>query len=707
VQEPRPLVSIKGHVDKLFYYKDGFAIFRVLLDDDTLTTVKGKISREELGQGARFAAKGSWSNHPKFGPTFTMGGGPKKSAGPAVKSDYVVKFLAAIPHMSMARARELNGSRGTKTLVDLWKHPSAVLGGVEGMDGERLQSALGWLEKNRSQLGMLLILDRLNVPGWMEEKIRDIFPDEMFRQVRENPYLLTEVEGVNFKWVDSQVLQSGLVRPDANARLDALVTHCLESVAHRSGHTRVNREELFRTMRRFGGFDAQAMQDSLIRVVSSGAVVEEDRSLCLGYLHEDEVRLAGALTARTELPKLVVPKVVEDPGLRMMLREPVSFLTGGPGTGKTYTIRALSEQLNGNVTLCAPTGKAAKRLAESTGFAATTIHSLLLSGRMADNLVVDEASMLSTELGAELVQLIESKRPERVVFVGDPDQLPSIGPGRVFDDLIDAGRFPVHRLTKIRRQEQDSMIVANAAAIRMGRGLTLDNRSDFRVSYLPPSSQEGALKATFERGLAKLKKQDGTRFDPLEDVQVIAPMHRGPLGCLRLNKLLQDLLNPHTEGDPCWEVRMGENTFSYRDGDKVIFTRNDRERGVVNGDMGRLVSIGLDDVTFEVETAEGRETKAYSKHSGVPVSPGYAITVHKVQGSEFPMVILMFPQDTPPMFRVRNMLYTAVTRAREMCYIIGDQGVVEEAIANDTPDQRRTGLAGMLARGQVSGPDLD
>lgn len=706
VQETGPLTSIKGHVDKLFYYKDGFAIFRVLLDDDTLTTVKGKVHRDEISPGSRFTAKGTWTSHPKFGPTFAVGTGRKKSTGPGA-ADYVVKFLAAIPHMSISRAKGLNDERGTKTLVDLWKDPAKVLGAVEGMDGERLQSAVNWLEKNRSQLGMLLVLDRMQVPGWMEEKIRAIFPDEMFRQIRENPYLLTEVEGVNFKWVDTQTQQSGMVRPDSDVRLDALATHCLEVTARRSGHTRIEQAALFAAMRKFGAFDTQVMRTSLDRVVKNGTVVEANQSLCLGYLHEDETRLAGVLTARTELPKLVVPKLVEDPGLRMMLREPVSFLTGGPGTGKTFTIRALSEQLQGNVTLCAPTGKAAKRLAESTGFAATTIHSLLLSGRMAANLVVDEASMLSTELGAELVQLIESKRPERVVFVGDPDQLPSIGPGRVFDDLIDAERFPVHRLTQIRRQEQDSMIVANAAAIRTGKELTLDNGSDFRVSYLPPNRQEAALRATFLRGLSNLKKKDGTRFDPLEDVQVIAPMHRGPLGCLRLNNLLQDLLNPRKEGDPCWEVRMGENAFSYREGDKVIFTRNDRERGVVNGDMGRLTSIGLNEVTFEVDTAEGRESKSYAKHGGIPVSPGYAITVHKVQGSEFPMVVLLFPQDTPPMFRVRNMLYTAVTRAREMCYIIGDQGAVEEAIANDTPDRRRTGLAGMLSGSLNLGPDLD
>jgi len=692
----KPMSTIQGHVDKLFYYKDGFAIFRVLLDDDTLTTVKGRVSREDLGLGSAFKARGRWSSHPKFGPTFAMGDGPKKTQMPQAAADYSMRFLAAIPHMSKVRARELQEQFGRKTLVELWKNPQEVLGTIEGMQGDRLATSVSWLENNRSQLGMLLVLERMGVPAWMEERIRGIFPDEMFRQVRENPYLLTEVEGVSFKWVDAKALSAGLLPPDSPVRLDALTVHCLEVIARKSGHTRIPFDSLATSVRKFGNFDKESLRAAMGRVVKRGAVVEEASTLCLGYLHEDERRLADVLTARTALPKLAVGRRVEDPALRMMLQEPISFLTGGPGTGKTYTIRALSDELGGNVTLCAPTGKAAKRLSESTGFPATTIHSLLLTGRISSNLVVDEASMISTELGAELVNLIEKKCPERVVFVGDPDQLPSIGPGRVFDDLIDAGCFPVHRLTKIRRQEQGSLIVTNAAAIREGRGLTHDNSSDFRVSYLPPEKQEAALLNTFRRGLATLVKKDGGSFDPLDDVQVIAPMHRGPLGCLRLNTLLQDLLNPHKDGDPLWEVHQGDSKFVYREGDKVIFTRNDRERGVVNGDMGRLISIGLDEVTFEVETAEGRETKAYDKRAGIPVSPGYAITVHKVQGSEFPMVILLYTQDTPPMFRVRNMLYTAVTRAREMCYIIGDRSTIEDAIANDTPDRRKTGLAGML-----------
>lgn len=595
---------------------------------------------------------------------------------------------------------------GERVLTMLWRDPSEVFIGIPGITSKRMEDIGGWLEVNKPRLGMQLVLHRLGFGEGMRERIGEHFKDADFMNLRENPYQLLSIPGIGFQSLDKRVLGGKLVSRDSPVRAEAALTHCLDRLTNRDGHTRVQERLVLRELSKSYGIPEGVSGPALDRLKMTGNLVVQGEDLMTCEMEEFETRICDVLTGQASGSKFSVPKRLpeldddQQDALRVMLESPFSILTGGPGTGKTYTINSFIKVVEaegmGSITLCAPTGKAAKRMSEATGRPASTIHSLLGRGKVGENLVIDEASMLSTDLAAEVASMVKKSSPKRLILVGDPDQLPSIGPGRVFDDLIDSGAFPVARLEKIRRQTSSSNIIVNAGKIRRGEPLVLDNSSDFRTSFVPLDAQERLLLKTFTHGIPRLRLKDGSALDPINDVQVIAPQHRGQLGCIRLNRLLQDLLNPAAPGDPEWAVAKGDQKFSLREGDKVIFTKNCYDFGLINGETGRIESIGDEGVSVLVDTPEGDSIKYLPKSNDPPITLGYAITVHKVQGSEAPMVIVIYNSETPPMFRVRNMLYTATTRAKELCYIIGNEDVVNESIANTAPDQRKTGLISKL-----------
>ncbi|MBI4083850.1 MAG: AAA family ATPase, partial [Candidatus Lambdaproteobacteria bacterium] len=394
--------------------------------------------------------------------------------------------------------------------------------------------------------------------------------------------------------------------------------------------------------------------------------------------------------------------------VRAALDHKALIVTGGPGTGKTTIVRFILELCREpatEVALAAPTGRAAKRLAEATGRVATTIHRLLEAGPKgfgrgteraiaADLVIVDECSMIDTLLMQALLAAIPA--PARLVLVGDVDQLPSVGPGMVLSDLIASGRLPVVRLERIFRQSERSRITVNAHGIRRGeipelRPPPTDDLLDFY--FIPEADPDRIVEKLLRMLTERIPQRFG--FDPKREVQVLTPMHKGTLGAINLNHVLQASLNPGGE-------TLAFGGQSYRVGDKVMQTKNDYAKDVFNGDMGEIVALDKEHGTVAIAfddrpvEYEGRELES--------VSLGYAITVHKSQGSEYPAVILPLTTQHAIMLQ-RNLLYTAITRARQLCVLIGTERAVHMAVHNAKPILRHTRLRQHLAGGVAPAQD--
>ena len=403
--------------------------------------------------------------------------------------------------------------------------------------------------------------------------------------------------------------------------------------------------------------------------------------------------------------------------VELALKAGALVITGGPGTGKTTILRfviTLLEEMGTEYALCAPTGRAAKRMGEATGRDASTIHRLLEYsygeggfGRNAENtlladvVIVDEMSMVDVPLMAALLRALAPGT--RLIMVGDSDQLPSVGPGNVLRDMVDSGQIPVVRLTEIFRQSGRSAIVTNAHRINEGQMPILEGLEDF--GFEPMEEQETVIRRLIALNSGKAAKLGAQ--EPLQDIQVLAPMKKGPLGVYNLNKRLQEALNPPAHKKK--ERKYGDVVF--REGDKVMQIKNDYRlawtrslphqppemgEGVYNGDLGTIMSIDLYEQTLEVLFDDGRSA-VYSFSMLEELELAYCISIHKSQGSEFPIVLLPL-LGGPPMLLNRNLLYTAVTRARHMVCILGRQSCIQQMVRNNQVKRRYSGLARFLCR---------
>jgi exodeoxyribonuclease V alpha subunit len=429
--------------------------------------------------------------------------------------------------------------------------------------------------------------------------------------------------------------------------------------------------------------------------------------------------MAGALPWGTLDPVTVIPEAEKRSAIELSesqrsavalaLSSKFMVITGGPGVGKTTIINTILDILETQelkVLLCAPTGRAAKRLSEATGMEAKTIHRLLEFDPFvrdfrrgssypleADLVIVDEASMIDVVLMNRLLAAISSR--SALIFAGDVDQLPPVGPGFVLADMIQSGALPVVRLTEIFRQAQSSMIIVNAHRINCGElpfpsppaGATADEVAELSDFYVVPS---GSTADILRRLLLVVGDRIPARFgmDPLRDVQVLTPMNKGPLGTKALNMLLQQTLNPNA----LRKIVRFETT--YAEGDKVIQMVNNYDKEVFNGDIGRIVLVDEEESTLRVDY-DGREV-LYESGELDEIALAYAITIHKSQGSEYPAVVIPISLQHFTLLE-RNLIYTAVTRAKKLVMIIGDPKAVSMAVGNKRSSQRMTGLAAMIS----------
>jgi len=728
---------LHGTVERVTYYNEetGYSVIRLNVPGRSdLVTVVGNLPEVQPGESLRL--EGIWTTHPQYGRQFKaercqqvlpatvegikryLGSGLVKGVGPVTAARIVQRF-------------------GIETLRVLDEEPRRLREAL-GVGPKRATAvAKAWKEQKHIR-EVMLFLQGHGVTTGLAVKIYKTYGDDALQVVQEDPYRLArDIWGIGFKTADKIARDLGLP-PDAPSRIQAGVAHALSQLAD-EGHVYAPEPDLLREATRLlevdielvseaiGALDADEVvrreqliyptADALQDARSTTSQVREEQAVYLTPFYYGEIGVTHRLQALLESPTTrlfpfrsidwdaLLAQVTrgsdtqlsteQREAVRTALTHKVTVLTGGPGTGKTVTVRTVIgalEALRCRYALCAPTGRAAKRLSEATGRPAKTVHRLLEyspqegfrrneeNSLEADCLIVDEASMLDLLLTNHLLKAVDPAA--HVLCVGDVDQLPSVGAGDVLRDIITSGRARVVRLQKIFRQAADSGIVVNAHRINQGRFPILNRFDDFYFfSKEDPQEAAGLLVDIVQH---RIPRKFG--LDPVDEVQVMAPMYRGACGVANLNTSLQEALNPAASNRV--ERRLGGRAF--RVGDKVMQVRNNYERDVYNGDIGRVTGIDAVEQTLTVKI-DGRPV-VYDWGEADELVHAFAVSVHKSQGSEYPAVVMPMVTQHYMMLQ-RNLLYTAVTRAERLVVLVGTRRAIGIAVHNNKVRQRNSGLS--------------
>jgi exodeoxyribonuclease V alpha subunit len=691
----------------------------VLFRPSSVTAV-GRAAGPAPAEGLRLRLSGSWGRHATHGEQFEF---ELLEVLPPADAAGLVKYLAssAFEGIGETLAQRIVDELGPEALELILVAPER-LARVRGLRPAVREKLVATLAAELGAHRERAALAGMGLGPFQSAAVLQKLGPGAVAAVREDPYLLADgVPGIGFTIADRVATALGL-SPDDPRRLRAGLVAALRGAAE-EGHSLLGRAQAIEraeALLRQGPLGEERWRAALAELVAAGSVLVEEEpegepTLWLPWLLHSERRLAEHLCAlaRAAAAPLAGPAELAaaerrvgielDPGQRQavlgLLAAPVGLLTGGPGVGKTTIVRlvvSLAEAAGARVRLASPTGRAAKRLAEATGRAATTIHRLLgwdpKEGRFAhgdkkplglDLLVLDEVSMLDLALAQSLVRAL--RPPSRLVLVGDPDQLPSVGPGNVLADLIASGRFPVHRLTRIFRQAERGRIVENAHRILRGEPPLLPEPGDLASDFylFPADDPAQAAERLIEVVTERIPRTFG--MDWMRDVQVIAPMYKGECGVDALNARLRQAL-----GHGGREVVRGERVW--RTGDRVIQTRNDYDKEVFNGDLGRIRDVSPEG---SVVVAYPERDVVYQPRELSDLQPAFAITVHRAQGSEFPAVVIPLAMQHALLLQ-RNLLYTAVTRARRLAVLVGSRRALSLALASADQRERQSRLVRRL-----------
>jgi exodeoxyribonuclease V alpha subunit len=655
-----------------------------------------------LAAGDRAEVSGEWQTHSRYGRQLRAQGA--LPLDPADREGQVA-YLTSLRHIGPARAERLVDEHGEEVLQVIAADPQRTFRALRGVSEDQAAAAAESWHASRAVRDLHVQLAPHGL-AHLAAPIHALYGERSMTVLHEDPYRLTEVAGVGFARADKIALAAD-VPPESSRRAQAAAVFAL-SEAEQQGNSFLPLEELTRRTARLIGM----APDPDVLVEARGLLVDEGR-VYRELTHASELAVARTLLARVAAPPHLVhepgelpPENEEEGGLtdeqwaavRGAFAARISVLTGGPGVGKTVCTRAIvaeAEAANATIALCAPTGRAARRLEETTGHEAQTIHRMLewMPGREpafrpghplpVDLIIVDESSMLNLRLAEVLLGgLAETTH---VVLVGDADQLPPIGAGKPFEDLIASGAAPVVRLSQIFRQAARSMITTAAHEINQGRTphLQPDEDQDHDFFFIDRPSPERALETVVEVVAERAPKR--FEVDPIREVQVLAPMYKGPVGIDALNQRLQARLNP--DGKPALSER-------FRIGDRLIQTRNSHELGLMNGSIVFLRSDDPGEEAIVVDTDEGGSLVIpYGETATLRLA--YAISVHKAQGCEVPVVVGVCHRSHSRML-TRPLLYTAITRARNSCVLVGDMAALGMAVQRDDSGGRHSGLAERL-----------
>jgi exodeoxyribonuclease V alpha subunit len=680
----------------------GFAVLAAMGDDGEELVLTGPIAH--LNEGDTVEVQGAWREHPRFGRQLHVE--HLKEAPPTEAS--LLALLASVKHVGPRGAAWLMQRHGAEVLERVDRDPGARLREVPGIGRARLASAVASWQQQAGGRALRLLLSDHGVPAAVAARVHKALGGGALALLQEDPYALARIDGIAFATADAVARALG-TPADAPQRIHAALHHALRA-AEQDGHCHLPRDEVVARAARLLELPTDLVAAAL---PDAGLVLDGERVL-EPRMDRVERRLAERVRELAIAPSTLDVEVPAEPpdgdhaptptqwaAVHAAAEHRLSILTGLPGTGKTATMRALVDLLREQqrtVRLCAPTGKAARRLSEATGGAeATTIHRLLewvpgegfardaddpLTG--VDLLVVDEASMLDVRLAAALIEAVGPRT--HVLLVGDVDQLAPVGPGRVLEDLIAAGTLPATRLTEVFRQAARSLIIRAAHAIDRGEAPpTQPGPDDVRDFFL---IERDGPQAVFDEVVSLATQRLPSHFDldPVSDLQVLVPMHRGPAGIDAFNETLRERLNP--------DGRAVKGT-SFRLGDRIMQTRNNHERSFYNGEIAVVVSADPGRGTLTLVGDDGRRLTLDTQEAGT-LRLAYACSVHKMQGSQAPAIVIALARGHAPML-TRNLLYTAVTRSQTVCVVVAERGALPTALGRVDASRRNTRLVELVS----------
>lgn len=714
--------TITGVVERLTFYsaESGYTVARLTRPrSNELTTIVGSFANIQPGQTLQLI--GFWRDHPQFGPQFQVIN--YQETKPATLTG-IEKYLGSglIKGVGPVTAKRIVAHFGLETL-DIIENQIERLIEVQGIAKKRITLIKNAWSTQKAIKEVMVFLQGHGVSTTYAVKIYKQYKDEAIATVTNNPYqLAADIYGIGFLTADKIARNIGIA-PDSEFRYRAGIMHCL-SVGAEDGHCYLPQSELIESVIKLLTTEShQPTEEAIAIIIKDMALAEdlirerdEDKTLLCykpTYFHTEQ-NLAQLIRQRLEKPVGTDVERVRDwidrftasqkiqlsqqqhQAVETAAYSKIMILTGGPGVGKTFTthtIVSLWKAMGKSIALAAPTGRAAQRLGEMTGLEAKTIHRLLEFDprsrgfkRDSENplphtaIIADEASMLDLFLAYSLVKAVLAGA--LLLLVGDIDQLPSVGPGQILADLINSGRVPVVRLTQVFRQAQTSAIITAAHQINRGIYPTIEPISDSPMSdciwHGGGHQPEHGVQAICEL-ITDLLPRLG--FNPATDVQVLCPMTRGVVGTRNLNTVLQQLINPPSPNKV--EINRGGNLL--REGDRIIQLTNDYNREVFNGDLGIILTI--DTVEQEVTVLYGDRTVVYDYADLNEIALAWSISIHKSQGSEYPVIVLpIYMQHY--MMLTRNLFYTGLTRAKKLAIVVGAKKAISLAVRS-TDDQRR------------------
>jgi exodeoxyribonuclease V alpha subunit len=706
------IIEIQGQLERITYQNEEnhYTIARLKVKGQRdLVTIVGCLVSIMPGEVLRL--KGTWDMHPKYGEQFRVA--TYESVIPATVKG-IERYLGSglIKGIGPVMAKRLVQKFGLETL-DVIENNIGRLKEVEGIGEKRIDMICTAWSEQKEVRDVMLFLQGHEVSSTYAAKIYRQYGKDSIKVVKENPYQLADdIFGIGFLTADKIAGNLGIPK-DSEMRAEAGILYVLGKLAD-EGHVYYPKEELLEESRKILEIEIQIIAAALAGIVSAKRVVIEDAAVYLAEFYSCETGIAYSLGTILNMPKNTL-RIDPDAAIRSAqdelkitlaenqkkaviesLNAKAMVITGGPGTGKTTIINSIIRiyrRSGRQVLLAAPTGRAAKRMCETTGFEARTIHRLLEfspknggfkkneNERLdADLIIIDEASMVDTVL---MHHLLKAVRPEStLVLVGDIDQLPSVGPGNVLKDIIESNSIATIRLNEIFRQSRESKIIVNAHRINSGEFPYIESERDQLQDFYFVEIEEPEKVSEMIIHMCRNRIPERFGFHPLNDVQVLTPMHRGIIGASSLNTALQKELN--TSGD---ELQRGGRVF--KNGDKVMQIRNNYDKDVFNGDIGRIVSIDREAQELTVNF-DGR-TVGYDFADLDEIVLAYAISVHKAQGSEYQAVVMPLLTQHYLLLQ-RNLLYTAITRGKKLVVIIGTKKALAIAIRNNKQQLRYTRL---------------